>query len=113
LVLRLSLLGLRTAGTPRHLPSSPTRRSSDLAVADGVARVVLLHRDQHAVGRRLDGLHVRQRRERAEHHALDLVRRMAVVHVEVQDRKSTRLNSSHQIISYAVFCLKNKNMKTT
>jgi len=24
------------------------------------------------------------------------------------DRKSTRLNSSHQIISYAVFCLKKK-----
>src|SRR5258708_24612588 len=28
------------------------------------------------------------------------------------DRKSTRLNSSHQIISYAVFCLKKKNDST-
>src|SRR5258708_30706680 len=28
-----------------------------------------------------------------------------------QDRKSTRLNSSHQIISYAVFCLKKKKSK--
>src|SRR5258708_22093783 len=28
------------------------------------------------------------------------------------DRKSTRLNSSHQIISYAVFCLKKKKKKT-
>src|SRR5207244_12181410 len=28
--------------------------------------------------------------------------------VEGSDRKSTRLNSSHQIISYAVFCLKKK-----
>src|SRR5258708_18196602 len=27
---------------------------------------------------------------------------------ERRDRKSTRLNSSHQIISYAVFCLKKK-----
>src|SRR5438552_10545294 len=27
------------------------------------------------------------------------------------DRKSTRLNSSHQIISYAVFCLKKKKHK--
>src|SRR5947208_6156434 len=27
-----------------------------------------------------------------------------------RDRKSTRLNSSHQIISYAVFCLKKKNI---
>src|SRR5947208_5033902 len=29
------------------------------------------------------------------------------------DRKSTRLNSSHQIISYAVFCLKKKKKKIT
>src|SRR5438034_3289861 len=28
---------------------------------------------------------------------------------EIQDRKSTRLNSSHTVISYAVFCLKKKN----
>src|SRR5258708_31297113 len=28
------------------------------------------------------------------------------------DRKSTRLNSSHQIISYAVFCLKKKKIRT-
>src|SRR4051795_10480601 len=27
------------------------------------------------------------------------------------DRKSTRLNSSHTLISYAVFCLKKKNME--
>src|SRR5258708_31927141 len=31
---------------------------------------------------------------------------------EEEDRKSTRLNSSHQIISYAVFCLKKKNNST-
>src|SRR5258708_19748083 len=29
-------------------------------------------------------------------------------HISSLDRKSTRLNSSHQIISYAVFCLKKK-----
>src|SRR5947207_4390182 len=28
-----------------------------------------------------------------------------------RDRKSTRLNSSHTVISYAVFCLKKKNKK--
>src|SRR5207244_5125271 len=32
----------------------------------------------------------------------------ALVDQEAVDRKSTRLNSSHQIISYAVFCLKKK-----
>src|SRR3712207_7933610 len=30
----------------------------------------------------------------------------------LQDRKSTRLNSSHANISYAVFCLKKKNTRT-
>src|SRR5258708_28513559 len=34
--------------------------------------------------------------------------RHARVRRNPQDRKSTRLNSSHQIISYAVFCLKKK-----
>src|SRR5438034_6942239 len=29
--------------------------------------------------------------------------------VTLEDRKSTRLNSSHTVISYAVFCLKKKN----
>src|SRR5688572_31043147 len=32
---------------------------------------------------------------------------------EAQDRKSTRLNSSHSQISYAVFCLKKKKEDTT
>src|SRR5256885_10233686 len=31
---------------------------------------------------------------------------------KVQDRKSTRLNSSHLVISYAVFCLKQKSEYT-
>src|SRR2546422_3694952 len=33
--------------------------------------------------------------------------------LEVLDRKSTRLNSSHGYISYAVFCLKKKKNKVT
>src|SRR5438034_6247786 len=32
---------------------------------------------------------------------------------ETEDRKSTRLNSSHTVISYAVFCLKKKKKKKT
>src|SRR5690625_6381931 len=32
----------------------------------------------------------------------------AVFYMDLQDRKSTRLNSSHVAISYAVFCLKKK-----
>ena len=32
---------------------------------------------------------------------------------QAPDRKSTRLNSSHTVISYAVFCLKKKTKKKT
>src|SRR5436190_9429295 len=32
---------------------------------------------------------------------------------DLADRKSTRLNSSHTVISYAVFCLKKKKKKET
>src|SRR5205809_6103751 len=40
--------------------------------------------------------------------------RIAVAAIAVGlDRKSTRLNSSHGYISYAVFCLKKKKKKTT
>src|SRR2546422_5387062 len=41
-----------------------------------------------------------------------LVKLLIVVEIggaATQDRKSTRLNSSHGYISYAVFCLKKKN----
>src|SRR2546429_4958903 len=36
---------------------------------------------------------------------------LVIVHATPVDRKSTRLNSSHGYISYAVFCLKKKNKK--
>src|SRR3989442_4501132 len=37
---------------------------------------------------------------------------VAVVALALLDRKSTRLNSSHVRISYAVFCLKKKNLRS-
>src|SRR5256885_3518237 len=38
------------------------------------------------------------------------LRAPAVITLHDLDRKSTRLNSSHLVISYAVFCLKKKNI---
>src|SRR5260221_897307 len=43
-----------------------------------------------------------------EHRQADQAPRRQVVPVHAADRKSTRLNSSHTVISYAVFCLKKK-----
>src|SRR2546430_13272041 len=40
---------------------------------------------------------------------VDGVRSLELAHADNPDRKSTRLNSSHSQISYAVFCLKKKN----
>src|SRR2546422_8609491 len=37
---------------------------------------------------------------------------VGVIVQQIGDRKSTRLNSSHGYISYAVFCLKKKNLKS-
>src|SRR5205807_4697441 len=44
-----------------------------------------------------------------ERGAVQVAQRQQLKH---QDRKSTRLNSSHLVISYAVFCLKKKNKQT-
>src|SRR5690348_18217692 len=93
-MLRLSLRKRRVVffvyiyGEHRDLHSFPTRRSSDLVEAD---------QDQPAF-----------RPERRP--SLGGGRRGTAVQREIrtQDRKSTRLNSSHPSISYAVFCLKKK-----
>src|SRR3712207_8327838 len=44
-------------------------------------------------------------------HDMDVVRDISDWVVVMADRKSTRLNSSHANISYAVFCLKKKKKK--
>src|SRR5436305_14141662 len=73
-------------GSHRYLHSFPTRRSSDLVDGQGPG--------------------LRKRGDRTDEvHGL---RRDAK-----EDRKSTRLNSSHVRISYAVFCLKKKTPRTT
>src|SRR5438094_4539602 len=74
-------------GDHRDLHSFPTRRSSDLllgAMPHAETRAVIFPPDRPG--------------------------QSAVAH---EDRKSTRLNSSHRTISYAVFCLKKKKNKHT
>src|SRR5689334_23598925 len=75
----------------RDLHSFPTRRSSDLIMW---ARLPL-----------------RIRLTLAFCAAMAVVLAALGAFVYVRDRKSTRLNSSHSSISYAVFCLKKKKKK--
>src|SRR5256885_8847472 len=49
--------------------------------------------------------------EFAEMHELVRAELVRIVDLRAVDRKSTRLNSSHLVISYAVFCLKKKKKK--
>src|SRR3989449_6273615 len=60
------------------------------------------------VGRREIGAHVVSQRPEGQPRRS---RRKPGDHPEVGDRKSTRLNSSHGYISYAVFCLKKKTVR--
>src|SRR2546427_9631165 len=65
------------------------------------------HRLHLALGQAEDG-HFRSVDDGSEVRATDVAQRRER---EAADRKSTRLNSSHSQISYAVFCLKKKKKK--
>src|SRR5258708_31300366 len=67
----------------------------------------LFRSDAEDRGSGTDSERDRQGDDRGEHRiTAHLAQRVARV-----DRKSTRLNSSHQIISYALLCLKKKSME--
>src|SRR5206468_4946357 len=82
----------------RALHSFPTRRSSDLALVSAS-----LFDAVNGIDGRLQPIHVEAD---APRYASE--RAAAVQAARSEDRKSTRLNSSHDQISYAVFCLKKK-----
>src|SRR5947209_15707687 len=99
-------------GCHRDLHSFPTRRSSDLSnirspsLADDAAYATLVAREC--------GLFVCSRAHWDSISPKPGETRFVPVDDDeawaVRDRKSTRLNSSHANISYAVFCLKKKKL---
>src|SRR2546430_2899183 len=68
-------------------------------IGDQLVETILTHLD-------LDARAARRR-------ALALLSEVGIPAPETRDRKSTRLNSSHSQISYAVFCLKKKKFRVT
>src|SRR5438270_3184246 len=89
------------SGDHRDLHSFPTRRSSDL---DAPAEPTPPYRTVVVNDQVLDP--EGQKMSKSRGNAVD-----PWEVIERQDRKSTRLNSSHSQISYAVFCLKKKKKK--
>src|SRR2546426_1787184 len=70
-----------------------------------VERYVAMRRTGHGWP---DGRETRPVRARTIQGEIKLLRQMIHWAINERDRKSTRLNSSHLVISYAVFCLKKK-----
>src|SRR5207302_11470081 len=93
------------------LHSFPTRRSSDLLMRRHATHFLAFAEEAEPHLRERPGEWL-ERLER-EHNNLRgaLDRFSAAAGDDIADRKSTRLNSSHVKISYAVFCLKKKKKK--
>src|SRR5438477_7857260 len=90
----------------------PTRRSSDLKISDAcLALWCEILKQVPGAQLRVVGVPGRSAedvfRKCIESHGVD-PRRIETLARIARDRKSTRLNSSHMSISYAVFCLKKK-----
>src|SRR5690606_41433668 len=97
----------------RELHSIPTRRSSDLKsgrqrhdFAGGKVRGKIAEHRLFCESRRRCGVAWRYGHQRFE--TVDYGCTLGRAGLFIADRKSTRLNSSHVKISYAVFCLKKK-----
>src|SRR5699024_11705773 len=88
----------------RVLPSFPTRRSSDLGDIEEMFDTKL------SVDTVMDGSYTEMLNDIYESTLpfSDEIRTLGAYLGFCEDRKSTRLNSSHVSISYAVFCLKKK-----
>src|SRR5690606_35988167 len=118
----------RTSGPCGRSPASAAEAVAEHGREAGVAvhqHVLLDHVDAGRECRREVVTATQRHGEAARHFlrvdvldaglGLELVgqaRARAQVQVETVDRKSTRLNSSHVKISYAVFCLKKKRNQT-
>src|SRR5207302_9842626 len=96
----------------RSIHSFPTRRSSDLIYKEGIQPADTLtwtgsgnneNFIAHNIAQTSNGPSITFAMENAVAKATDAADRK-----KKEDRKSTRLNSSHVKISYAVFCLKKK-----
>src|SRR5687768_18272744 len=86
-------------------PYTTLFRSAGSLRASGAAFARFLHR---AENRRADEQVIGGHDRSSDGTQRELLRSCAAIAVSCRDRKSTRLNSSHGYISYAVFCLKKK-----
>src|SRR2546427_5374629 len=101
---------MRSRGRWGFRPPLPRLGASKSLTQTVVRRADLLQDLQQVInlGRRVAGRHAQADATRASG---DRRRADGTSRIRLRDRKSTRLNSSHSQISYAVFCLKKKKKK--
>src|SRR5690606_40631290 len=96
----------------RDLHSFPTRRSSDLTHTSPVQARYMEQAKGKPIAIISPGKTYRRDPDDATHSHQFMQCEGLVIGTDINlDRKSTRLNSSHVKISYAVFCLKKKNIE--
>src|SRR5699024_11616996 len=96
-----------------YVSSSPTRRSSDLVLVFSKSEIARTFDEGDNFGDRRAIVYARNAcfelaRQIGATHFIELDDDYTYFKFRFEDRKSTRLNSSHVSISYAVFCLKKK-----
>src|SRR5690606_41372745 len=104
-LLRSSLL-LLCSRVHRDLHSFPTRRSSDLTHEASEVDEQTFFYSRETGGTVVSSALFEMQKIVRERYPVD---QWNIYAAQARDRKSTRLNSSHVKISYAVFCLKKKN----
>src|SRR5205807_8600058 len=103
------LFFFHASGHHRAPHSFPTRRSSDLGSHAGTGREVETILPRHRARSLGNPSHAPRNPE--SRRGTRPAREPFMRRPRLLDRKSTRLNSSHLVISYAVFCLKKKKKK--
>src|SRR5699024_11972347 len=97
----------------RAISSFPTRRSSDLCSKEYLTQILkdelgcpgYVRSDWGGIKK----IKERHKLARTDEQAICMALNNGLDVQGIEDRKSTRLNSSHVSISYAVFCLKKQN----
>src|SRR5207244_9369213 len=96
---------------PGALRMTGGQRAEHLRHASGNPTVATSPEEGHVGSVKEKAVPLLQLVEIGDHFVRSAVEVLTIAGGAIGDRKSTRLNSSHQIISYAVFCLKKKNKK--